>query len=67
LIIQGRNDARCPARQIEVYEEKMKALGKDIEVSWFDGGHGSLDTEERIAHQELMLLFAYRILDKQHR
>jgi hypothetical protein len=50
-----------------VYEEKMRALGKDIEVSWFDGGHGSLDTEERIAHQELMLLFAYRILDKQHR
>ncbi len=67
LIIQGRNDARCPARQIEVYEEKMRNLGKDIEVSWFDAGHGSLDTEERIAHQELILRFAYRVLAEQHR
>ncbi|HEV7237352.1 MAG TPA: prolyl oligopeptidase family serine peptidase, partial [Ktedonobacteraceae bacterium] len=25
LIIQGRHDARCPAEQIEIYEEKMKA------------------------------------------
>lgn len=67
LIIQGRNDARCPARQIEVYEEKMRALGKDIEVFWFDAGHGSLDTVERIAHQELMVRFAYRVLAEQHR
>ena len=42
LIIQGRHDARCPAEQIEAYEEKMKALGKEIEVFWFDGGHGTL-------------------------
>jgi dipeptidyl aminopeptidase/acylaminoacyl peptidase len=34
LIIQGRNDTRCPPRQIEVYETKMKALRKDIEVHW---------------------------------
>jgi dipeptidyl aminopeptidase/acylaminoacyl peptidase len=62
LIIQGRNDARCPAQQIEVYEQQMKALGKDIDVFWFDAGHGSLDTEERIAHQEVMLRFVSGIL-----
>ncbi|HEY7357595.1 MAG TPA: prolyl oligopeptidase family serine peptidase [Ktedonobacterales bacterium] len=62
LIIQGRNDARCPARQIEVYEEQMRALGKGIEVFWFDAGHGSIDTEERIVHQEVMLRFASRVL-----
>ena len=37
-----------------------------FEVSWFDAGHGSLDTEERIAHQELMLRYAYRALAEQH-
>jgi dienelactone hydrolase len=64
LMIQGRNDARCPARQIEVYEEQMRALGKDIKVFWFDAGHGTIDTEERIAHQELMLRFAHRVLTR---
>ncbi len=64
LIIQGRNDTRAPARQIVMYEEKMKSLGKSIEVHWFDAGHmGRLAQVERsIEHQELMLRFAYRIL-----
>jgi dipeptidyl aminopeptidase/acylaminoacyl peptidase len=62
LVIQGRNDTRCPARQMEEYEEKMRALGKPIEVVWFDAGHGSLDVEQAIAQQEQMLHFAERIL-----
>ncbi|HEY5002424.1 MAG TPA: prolyl oligopeptidase family serine peptidase, partial [Ktedonobacteraceae bacterium] len=62
LIIQGRNDTRCPPRQIEVYEEKMKALGKDIEVHWYDAGHVSTDVEQQIADQERMMRFAYRVL-----
>lgn len=41
----------------------MKALGKDIEVYWFDAGHGSDSVEQNIEFQELMLLFAYRILN----
>mgnify|MGYP001393407804 CR=1 FL=1 len=65
LIIQGRNDTRTPARQVQVYEERMRALGKEIEVHWFETGHlGSFaDTELAIAHQERMLAFAYRVLD----
>jgi dipeptidyl aminopeptidase/acylaminoacyl peptidase len=64
LIIQGRNDTRTPARPIEMYEEKMKSLGKSIEVHWFEAGHmGSFaDVELGIAHQERMLRFAHRIL-----
>lgn len=58
LVIQGRNDTRCPSRQLEVYEARMKALGKSIEVVWFDAGHGSLATEQRIAFQERLLRFA---------
>jgi len=64
LIIQGRNDTRTPARPVEIYEEKMKALGKPIEMHWFDAGHmGSMaHADQAIAHQELMLRFAYRVL-----
>jgi len=62
LIMQGRNDTRTPPRSIEMYETKMKSLGKDIEVHWFDAGHGSLSVEQNIEFQELMLRFAYRIL-----
>ncbi len=64
LLIQGRNDTRCPARQVEVYEEKMRALGKPIEIIWFDAGHGSLSVEQRIAFQERMLRFAYQVLEQ---
>lgn len=64
LIIQGRNDTRTPARPIELYEAKLRSLGKSIEVEWFDTGHiGSfIDTELSIQHQERMLRFAYRVL-----
>ncbi|MDQ2903427.1 MAG: prolyl oligopeptidase family serine peptidase [Chloroflexota bacterium] len=62
LLIQGRNDTRCPARQVEAYEEKMRTLGKPIEILWFDAGHGSLSMEQEIAFQERMLRFAYQVL-----
>jgi dipeptidyl aminopeptidase/acylaminoacyl peptidase len=62
LIMQGRNDTRTPPRSIEMYETKMKSLGKDIEVHWFDAGHGSFSVEQNIEFQELMLRFACRIL-----
>jgi dipeptidyl aminopeptidase/acylaminoacyl peptidase len=62
LVIQGSNDTRCPARPMRMYEEKMRALGKDIEVVWFEAGHGSYVTEQQIEHQERMLRFAYRVL-----
>jgi len=64
LIIQGRNDTRTPARPIELYEAKMRALGKPIEIHWFDTGHlGSFaQVELAIKHQEIMLRFAYEVL-----
>jgi len=57
LIIQGRNDTRTPARPIEVYEQRLRELGKAIDVHWFEAGHGSLVVEQQIEHQELMLRF----------
>lgn len=62
LVIQGENDTRTPARQLRLYEEKLKSLGKQIEVHWFNAGHGSQAKEQQIEHQELELNFAYRVL-----
>ena len=61
LVIQGRHDTRCPPRQMEVYEAKMKGLGKNIEVVWFDSGHGTGATEELITWYDRMLRFARRV------
>jgi len=63
LIIQGRNDTRTPARPVEVYEARMKALGKPIEVYWYDEGHSGGGVEQDIEHMELMLRFAYKVLE----
>lgn len=64
LIIQGKNDTATPARQIEVYEQKMRELGKEIDVHWYEAGHGSIstDVEFSIAHHQIMLDFAVRLL-----
>ncbi len=62
LVIQGANDTRCPARQMHAYEDKLKSLGKSIQVHWFDAGHGSRAMEQQIQHQELMMRFAYQVL-----
>ena len=61
FILHGRNDTRCPARQVEIYEATLKALGKDIELHWFDAGHGTGNLEQIIEFVELMLKFAYRV------
>ncbi|MDQ3870219.1 MAG: S9 family peptidase, partial [Chloroflexota bacterium] len=67
LIIQGRNDTRCPDRQVELYEAKMRALGKPIEVHWFDAGHAAFaNVEVAIEHQQLMLDFALRVVAEKH-
>jgi dipeptidyl aminopeptidase/acylaminoacyl peptidase len=64
LIIQGRHDTRVPPREVEVYEARMRALGKLIEVIWYDGGHGTTSTEQAIEFTDEMLKFATRILPK---
>ena len=64
LIIQGKNDTRTPARPVEIYEQKLKSLGNDIEVIWFETGHGGsfMDVELGVRHQERMMEFAMRAL-----
>lgn len=62
LIIQGRHDTRVPPREVEVYEAKMRALDKPIDVIWYDAGHGSTSTAQQIEFVETMLQFAYRLV-----
>ncbi len=62
LVIQGSNDTRCPPRQMRVYEDKLKSLGKSIEVHWFDAGHGSLAVEQSIEHMTIILDFIHQVL-----
>jgi dipeptidyl aminopeptidase/acylaminoacyl peptidase len=66
LVIQGLNDSRCPDRQLRIYEARMRELGKEIEVVWFEAGHlGSMaNAELAIEHMELMLAFAKRVLQR---
>lgn len=58
LVIQGKNDTRCPAKQMKVYEAKLRELGKEIKVHWFEAGHGSRAQEQNIEHMTLKLKFA---------
>jgi dienelactone hydrolase len=62
LIIQARNDTRTPPRQIEVFERRMRELGKELEVTWLDGGHQSVGPDMLIHVFETMLDFAGRTL-----
>ena len=62
LVLQGRHDSRTPARQLEIYEAKMRELGKEIEVIWFDSGHGTTSVEQYIEFQGKMIEFAQNIL-----
>lgn len=65
LIIAGRNDTRCPARPIEVYVERLRALGKPVETEWFEAGHGSFVVEQEIELAALQLRFAYGLVGSQ--
>ncbi len=64
LIFQGRNDTRSPARQMELYEAKMKSLSKDIEIHWYEAGHTGMSKDQSIEFQEKMLLFVQRVLNE---
>ena len=62
LVIQGSNDSRCTPRQMKAYEARMKSLGKQIKIHWFEAGHGSQAQEQQIEHQEHRLRFAHQVL-----
>lgn len=48
LIIAGRNDPRCPPRQIGTYTDALAVAGAAFDVHWHDTGHSSAVTQERV-------------------
>jgi dipeptidyl aminopeptidase/acylaminoacyl peptidase len=62
LILAGRNDPRCPIRQIENYLGRLRTLGHPHEFYEFQAGHSSLVVDEQIRQMEAQLEFAHRHL-----
>ena len=60
LITVGRNDTRCPYRQVMLYVERLVEREHPHEVYVFDTGHGSFDVEERIRQVRVVLDFLAR-------
>jgi len=59
-----KSNSRTPGGPVELYEAKLKVLGKSIEVEWFEAGHYESRAQVGldIVHHERMLRFAYRVL-----
>jgi dipeptidyl aminopeptidase/acylaminoacyl peptidase len=57
LIITGRNDTRCPLRQVDTYVAALAAHRVPHAYEVFEAGHGSLSVEEVIRQQALALDF----------
>jgi len=62
LIMAGRNDPRCPIRQIGNYLARLRELGKPYEYYEFDAGHSSAVVEEQIRRIEKRIAFVHRHL-----
>ena len=62
LIMAGRNDPRCPIRQIQTYLARLRELGKPHEYYEFEAGHSSAVVEEQIHQVEMRIDFVHRHL-----
>jgi len=62
LILAGRNDPRCPIRQIENYLARLHELGKTHEYYEFHAGHSSAVVDEQIRQVEARIDFVHRHL-----
>ena len=62
LVIQGRNDSRCPARQMQAYQDRLEELGKTIHVHWYDAGHQETSIDQIVSFQQMNLEFACSIV-----
>lgn len=62
LVVAGRNDPRCPIRQIENYLARLRQLGKAYEYYEFEAGHASMVVDEQIRQLERQIDFVHRHL-----
>jgi dienelactone hydrolase len=66
LILHGKNDVRCPPRQITRFEKTLKKEGKQIIVKRFSSGHAGefANTKIRVSNIKAALDFAMNIISK---
>lgn len=64
VVLQLRNDTRTPAPQMQAYVDRMRLLGKDIQLEWLEGGHQSFGPELMVHSYQILLDFAQRTLDQ---
>jgi len=57
LVITGRNDTRCPLRQVENYVTALRDGGGTVAFDVFDAGHGSARVDETVRQVALALDF----------
>lgn len=62
LMLVGQNDPRCPSRSADVYEARLRELGKTFETYRYEAGHGSLVIEEQLRQVERQIAFTARHL-----
>ena len=65
LLLVGQNDPRCPSRSVDIYAERLRALGKPYEEYRYDAGHGSLVIDEQLKQVTAEIAFAARHLGTQ--
>ena len=64
VVLQGRHDTRTPPAQMHAYEERLRELGKDVAVEWFDAGHGLEGAEFSAWALDLFEAKARTVLDR---
>ncbi len=57
MLLVGQNDPRCPSRSADIYEARLRELGKTFETYRYDAGHGSLVIDERVRQMESQISF----------
>ncbi|HEY4027649.1 MAG TPA: prolyl oligopeptidase family serine peptidase [Candidatus Dormibacteraeota bacterium] len=62
LVMAGRNDPRCPIRQIENYLARLRELGKPHDYYEFEAGHSSQVVDEKVRQLEAQIAFVHRHL-----
>jgi len=62
LVLVGQNDPRCPSRSVDIYEARLRELGRPFEEYRYDAGHGSLVIDEQIRQIEREIAFAAKHL-----
>ena len=60
LILAGRNDSRCPIRQVMNYVDRLEARKHPFELYLYDTGHASFVLDEEVRQMDVILDFLAR-------